>query len=216
MISVIIPAYNEEKLIGKTIKALGYFFKNKKIKHEIIVVDDYSSDNTYKEALKAGARVLRNKKNKGQSFSVIRGIKNSKFNKIITFDADYEIPIENTRKHIASKRKNFIIGKREFLPRKSERFLAFVTRHVLGIYDPLCYLKLFDKRDMQGIMEIKTGEKYSFQLVELAARNKLKIKNIVLKGVKRRHESKHRSNIKIWVRLILCALKSLKLGLRKI
>jgi rSAM/selenodomain-associated transferase 2 len=57
MISVIIPVYNEEGLIGKTVRYLKSVSRHDLI-GEIIVVDGGSSDNSVNEANMAGARVI--------------------------------------------------------------------------------------------------------------------------------------------------------------
>src|SRR5687767_11149429 len=57
MISVIIPVYNEEGVIGKTVRYLKSVSRHDVIK-EIIVVDGGSSDNSVNEANMAGARVI--------------------------------------------------------------------------------------------------------------------------------------------------------------
>jgi len=211
MISIIIPAYNESSVIAGTIKNLQTFFKTQKIRTEIIVVDDASTDNTSKIAKKAGVRVLRNPKNKRSSYTILRGIKAAKYPKILIVDADNEIPIQNILPVLKIKRGTFIISQRLHLPRRSERFLAFWTKQLLGINDPLCYLKLFDKRDLQGINSIHTKERYAFQLIELAIKNGLKIKNLPVKGVKRRYESKHTSNLRIWIRILKNTIKTFQL-----
>ena len=54
-----IPAYNEEKNIGKIITSL------KKITNSIIVCDDGSSDMTSKIATELGATVIKHERNKG-------------------------------------------------------------------------------------------------------------------------------------------------------
>ena len=46
MISIIIPAFNEEKRIGASLEKLAAFLKTRKEKFEVIVVDDASTDNT--------------------------------------------------------------------------------------------------------------------------------------------------------------------------
>src|SRR5687767_3744901 len=60
MISFIIPAYNEEALLGRTLRALrfsaGESLKNQR--HEVIVVDDASTDRTAQIAEQQGARVV--------------------------------------------------------------------------------------------------------------------------------------------------------------
>ncbi|MFC1743332.1 glycosyltransferase [Candidatus Riflebacteria bacterium] len=60
-ISIIIPAFNEEKLLQKSlgsIKKACDVFQKKKLLWEIIVCDNNSSDNTAKIAKEAGARVI--------------------------------------------------------------------------------------------------------------------------------------------------------------
>ena len=47
-LSVIIPVYNEEKRVSKTLEAVFQYLKAKKIKAEILIVDDGSRDETLK------------------------------------------------------------------------------------------------------------------------------------------------------------------------
>lgn len=215
MISIIIPAYNESDIIADTIQLLKNFFKTQKVQIEIIVVDDASTDNTSKIAKKSGARVLHNPQNRRSSYSILRGIKSAKYNKILIIDADNEIPIQNILPMLKTKRGTLVIGQRSHLPRRSERFLAFWTKHLLSIKDPLCYLKLFDKRDLKGLNSFHTKERYAFQLVELAVKNRLKIKNLPVKGIKRRQASKHTSNLRIWLTIFKNVFKTFQLYIIK-
>ena len=50
-LSILIPAKNEEKIIIETIKSIIYS-KLKRIDHEIIIINDFSEDNTEKKILK--------------------------------------------------------------------------------------------------------------------------------------------------------------------
>ena len=59
MISFIIPAFNEERLLGRTIKAIQKAAKDINADYELIVVDDNSSDNTAKIAGDLGAAVVK-------------------------------------------------------------------------------------------------------------------------------------------------------------
>ncbi len=45
-LSIVIPAYNEEKRIGKTILAINEYLQKQNYSYEIIVADDGSKDNT--------------------------------------------------------------------------------------------------------------------------------------------------------------------------
>ncbi len=86
VVSVIIPAFNEEKIIGKAIKSM----KNQRYPYkEILVMDNASTDRTAEIAKKLGVKVITNKKNVGIGNSVNIGIKNSKGKFIILLHADH-------------------------------------------------------------------------------------------------------------------------------
>ena len=85
---VIIPAFNEEKVIGKTIEGIKAILK---YKSPILVIDDGSSDHTRTVAEKAGAIVVRHPINRGLGGALGTGLYWAKVNNIdycVTFDAD--------------------------------------------------------------------------------------------------------------------------------
>lgn len=89
-VSIIVPAWNEEAGIAKTIISLKNMDYPKN-KLEIIVVDDGSSDNTFKEALKYKSsiiKVFRKDKNEGKYTALNYGIKKSRGEIIVSTDAD--------------------------------------------------------------------------------------------------------------------------------
>jgi len=85
-ISVIIPAYNEEKTVGSVVKAV----KSLSYVVEIIVVNDGSTDATEEVAEKAGAIVISHIKNQGKGSAIKTGFKNSKGDIIVFLDADLQ------------------------------------------------------------------------------------------------------------------------------
>lgn len=112
-ISAVIPAYNEEKNIFDVIN------RTKEYVDEVIVVDDFSSDNIATVALKAGARVLSSKKNIGYIESIKRGFRNATGDIIITLDGDREhIPeeIPDLLKPILIGKADLVLGKRDVYP----------------------------------------------------------------------------------------------------
>ncbi|MDD3984817.1 MAG: glycosyltransferase [Methanobacterium sp.] len=83
-VSVIIPAYNEEKTVGhvvKVVKSLNYI-------KEVIVVDDGSADQTSIMAQDAGAVVINHIKNRGKGAAIKTGFKNSTGDIVVFLDAD--------------------------------------------------------------------------------------------------------------------------------
>jgi cellulose synthase/poly-beta-1,6-N-acetylglucosamine synthase-like glycosyltransferase len=88
-ISILIPAYNEERGIESTIKsALGVDYPRNKM--EILVIDDGSKDRTYEIAKKFESRLVKviHKENAGKGTALNLGIKKAKGEFIFTMDAD--------------------------------------------------------------------------------------------------------------------------------
>jgi len=94
-ISVIIPAYNEEKAIGNFLKEMHVAFKKHNLHGEIIVVDDGSTDSTVQIAREKGAVVLHHEKNCGYGAALKTGIKASKNETLVIVDADGTYPVES-------------------------------------------------------------------------------------------------------------------------
>ena len=55
-LSVVLPAYNEELMVGKTCRVLAEVLTEAKIPYELVVVNDGSVDRTWEEIQKAGER----------------------------------------------------------------------------------------------------------------------------------------------------------------
>lgn len=90
-VSIIIPAYNEEESIEKTIEsALNLDYPKNNL--EIIVVDDGSKDSTYEKVLRVAkkSKMIRvySKKNGGKASALNYGLKKSKGEIIVSMDAD--------------------------------------------------------------------------------------------------------------------------------
>ena len=114
-VSFVIPALNEEGIVGKTIKSIpvdeieeaGYDV-------EIIVVNNNSTDNTAQEAKDAGATVFL-EKNRGYGNAYIRGFKEATGDIIIMGDADGTYPLEQSMdfiNYIVDDGSDFVIGSR--------------------------------------------------------------------------------------------------------
>ena len=113
MISFIIPAFNEELLIGRTLEAIQKAANNVDIDYELIVVDDNSSDNTGKIATDLGARVV--KVNHRQISSTRNsGAHAANGNLLIFIDADTVISTETLRSTMTAINNKAIGGSAAF------------------------------------------------------------------------------------------------------
>ncbi|MEK7167617.1 MAG: glycosyltransferase family 2 protein, partial [Patescibacteria group bacterium] len=94
-LSVVIPVYNEEKMVGKVITDIKNELTKSNVNYEIIAVNDGSSDGS-SEALKQieGIKYLEHRPNKGYGASLKTGIKNSQYEKIMIIDADGTYPVD--------------------------------------------------------------------------------------------------------------------------
>ena len=116
MISVIIPAYNEEGAIAKTIEEVKKVISENQIFEgsEIIVINDGSTDNTKKEALEKNVIVLDNIQNMGYGYSLKKGITHAKNEIIVTIDADLTYPFSSVGEMYKAKQKGYdlVVGAR--------------------------------------------------------------------------------------------------------
>ena len=87
-LTILIPCLNEEDTIAKCINKAKKNLKKKKIKGDILVVDNGSTDNSVNICRRLGAKVIIEKKNKGYGHALRRGILEAKGKYIIMGDAD--------------------------------------------------------------------------------------------------------------------------------
>jgi glycosyltransferase involved in cell wall biosynthesis len=94
-ISVIIPAYNEEKAIGKVLDDVNAVMKERGYDFEIIVVDDASIDRTAEIASSKNAKIIRHTTNEGVGAARKSGILKSSGEVIVMLDADGTYPAKS-------------------------------------------------------------------------------------------------------------------------
>ena len=156
--SIIIPAYNEEEALPNLLDEI-YNINFDKV-FEVIVVNDFSSDNTLKQLERFTSynlRVISHSQRSGQSMAIFTGINAAKYDYIVTIDGDGQ----NNPKDIM-RMLNFLFKKNESKIvcgiRKNRRdnsiriisskLANFVRKHYLGdeCDDTGCSLKIFNKK----------------------------------------------------------------------
>ena len=156
MISVIIPALNEEKTIRKVIRQA----KRNELVSEIIVVDDQSMDNTVVEAKKENVRIITSTQ-LGKGFSMREGMMLAKNEILVFLDAD--IPnytadiVEKLTQPLVNDEADFV---KSYFERQAGRVTEILVKPLLEFFFP--YLLQF-KQPLSGMI---AGKKSFFEKVE--------------------------------------------------
>lgn len=98
-ITVVIPAYNEEAGLANTVADVKQALEAASVEYEIVVVNDGSTDGTANVAAKLeGVRVINHQRNLGYGGALKTGIRQAKYDLIVTTDADNTFPAEGILK----------------------------------------------------------------------------------------------------------------------
>ncbi|MFT4303592.1 MAG: dolichyl-phosphate beta-glucosyltransferase [Candidatus Woesearchaeota archaeon] len=192
-ISIVIPAFNEEKRIGPTLKKIVTYMNSKKYKYEIILVDDGSKDKTIEVAKKSfrNIKILRNKNNSGKGASVTKGILASKYPLVLFSDSDLATPIEEIEKLIneINKGNDIAIASRN-MKGSNRKVNQSIMRQMLGklfplivnmfvirgIKDTQCGFKLFKSKEAKKIARNNRIKRFAFDVEYLFLANKYNYK----------------------------------------
>lgn len=171
MIFIVLPAYNEEKKIGRVIRDLfQHGFAN------VVVVDDGSNDATASEATAAGAVVLHHLINRGQGAALQTGNEFALQNGakiIVHFDADGQFNVNDVNKGIkklTEENLDIIFGSR-FLDERSK--VPFLKKHFILPFSRIINnwitgLKLSDVHNGFRIMHRRAAEKINITQDQMA------------------------------------------------
>lgn len=138
-LSIIIPVFNEEKTIAECIKRVKQAKIFPRVKKEIVVVNDGSTDKT-KEILRKIKRIklISFKKNRGKGFAIRQGLKKTSGDYVIIQDADLEYDPRDYQKllqPILDKKAEVVYGSRFsgehknlfFWHMTANKFLSLIT-----------------------------------------------------------------------------------------
>ena len=203
-ISFVIPCYNAETFILKNIIQLKKKIERLKLTYEIVLIDDGSQDNTYdilSEIKKKNKfiNLIKNKNNTGKSYSLLRGIKKSKYNNIIMIDCDlpyfksvdkiiYLLKKDIDLVIINRKLKESKLANKQLNLYQVVRFclgaiIAFINKKLLKLDieggDTQAGLKGFKKNKyFKKNKFISTKFFFDLELIHLYSKNKLKIVSV--------------------------------------
>jgi dolichyl-phosphate beta-glucosyltransferase len=184
--TIIIPAFNEEKRIARTLNEILDYIKNECEKIEILVVDDGSTDNTstvVNETLKdlSNFKLIGLDKNMGKGFAVKQGVLEASGKNILIIDADGATPIREFAKlKVFLNENDIVIGSRKLsdsnvirrgsFNRKLISYVGsfFIMSLVRDIKDTQCGFKLMSKETATHLFSIQKINRFGFDIEILA------------------------------------------------
>jgi dolichyl-phosphate beta-glucosyltransferase len=200
-LSIVIPAFNEERRLPKTLDSITAYLQAHPCRAEIVVVDDGSSDRTREVAAsyQSKSSVLRlvpNGRNRGKGFSVRNGMLEARGEIALFTDADLSTPIEEADKLLAAIRDqgyDGAIGSRAVDRRLIEVHQSAIreqagilfnrmVRWILGLEfsDTQCGFKAFRTARARWIFEQQRAERFGFdpEILFLAKRYGLRVAEV--------------------------------------
>ncbi len=194
-LSIVVPAYNEEKRLPESLHKLKNYADKLGKPYEILVVDDGSTDNTARVAQElAFVHVIKQPHNMGKGAAVKTGMLVAKGDLRLFSDADSSTPITELDKFLPhSKEYDIIIGSRalkdsdiklhqpwyrELMGKTFNKIVRIIA--VGGIHDTQCGFKLFSKKAADMIFPKQTIDRWGFdvEVLYLAKKYGFQVKEI--------------------------------------
>lgn len=197
-VAFVIPAYNEEKMIGQVVKDLLVEANKTHYNFEVIVVNDGSKDNTSKTASKAGAKVINHILNSGSGGATATGLsyaQQNNFDVAVTMDADGQHDPKDTVKGVETlikKKCDLLIGSRlidaEGMSKTKilgNKGLSTITYLLFGINvtDSQSGLRVFSKKALNQLKWKTSGYEFCSEMLWRAKQQKLDIQEFPIQAI---------------------------------
>jgi dolichyl-phosphate beta-glucosyltransferase len=199
-LSIVIPAYNEEKRLSSTLESVYAYLTSRQIDFELIVVDDGSRDGTVEIVQEFAkhhdsVRLLSYSPNQGKGYAVRQGVLKSSGARVLFNDADGSSPIQEIEKLEASLNSGFDIAIASRAKPDSSRkvnalayrkfignFFNFIVQTLLlkGIQDSQCGFKLFTRKAADAVFGVarENGFAFDVELLHVARLHGLRIEEV--------------------------------------
>ncbi len=199
-LSVVIPAYNEEKRIASTLNSISQYLRKQNYDWEIVVVIDGAKDNTYGAALEAQKaipelRIINNQINHGKGYVVRQAMTDAKGDFRLFMDADNSTDISEIGKfwHWFDNGYDIVIGSIEVEGAKitekagwHRRILGHLAKLIIRVMliweikDTQRGFKCFSKRTIEPIFSRQKIERwgFDFEILYIAKKHGFKIKEV--------------------------------------
>lgn len=199
-LTIVIPIYNEENRIEKSITALkkGFDFEGVELK-KVIFVDDGSDDKIKKtlrraqlnRKLQTSYQLISYKKNRGRGHAVKIGAQFTKTDYILYMDADFSIPLKNLEKFIPFMNEGYdVLAGSKKIPGSIAKIPRGLVRNVVGFGHSLVAsallgvfywdfqggFKIFSKRFIKEVFPTLRIDRWGFDMEVLFLANKMNFK----------------------------------------
>ena len=174
LLSVIIPAYNEEGMVQKTAEVVSEILNDAKIENEIIFINDGSKDRTWEKILhvtreKSQVRGVNFSRNFGKEAAMFAGLSYAEGDCCVLIDCDLQHPPQKIVEMYRLWEQGYEVveavkadrGKESFLHKVCAKcFYALISRATNIDMSKASDFKLLDRRAVDALLQIK--EKHSF------------------------------------------------------
>jgi dolichol-phosphate mannosyltransferase len=202
-ISVVTTTWNEVQNIEELIRRVRSTLHD--VLHEIIVVDDSSSDGTLKVAERF-ADIAVGKIREGQTKGLLYGAKLSKFPVVVTIDSDLENSPERIPKLVEKLNMfDLVVASRSVVPRFSERWAAKTLGKICGVSDFYSNFRAYKKETL--VNNLRGGETFGGELLIIAKKKGFRIGEIMYDAPPRRSKPRIGGSIKANLRIMIASWK---------
>lgn len=191
MLSIIIPCYNEGKILKQNIEKIKIYMDNTNIAYEIFIINDGSEDDTYKIVRQIKGKninYISYENNKGKGHAVQKGILSCNGNKILFMDADLSTNLSaierayniNSDIVIGSRTHNKSVVKNKKLSRIITSKISNIIIKLftgLNVKDTQCGFKMMSKEVADFIASKQIINRWAFDVeyLYIAKLNNIKI-----------------------------------------
>ena len=189
MLSIVIPAYNEEKMIWKTTEVVSGIMEREKIPFELVFVNDGSRDQTWEMIEKAAEKNMhvtgiRFSRNFGKESAIFAGLANAEGDCIAVMDCDLQHPPELIVQMYEKYQEGYdqVIAKRN---RKGDSRLSIVFAKLyyklanklvnVEMVDGAGDFRLLSRRTIHALLELKENNRFSKGLFSWVGFNQIYI-----------------------------------------
>ena len=202
-VSVVTTTWNEKENIKELIERIRLTLDD--TPHEIIVVDDSSTDGTL-DIAKQFADIAVGKIREGQTEGLLYGMKLAKYPVIVTIDSDLENSPELIPSLITKLEKyDLVVASRTMLPRLSEKWASKTLGKICNVSDFYSNFRAYKKETVTSKLE--GGETFGGELLIVAKKRGFKIGQLLYEAPPRRNKPRIGGNLKANLRITAASVK---------